>query len=306
MATNKYLIALAGPTAIGKTEVAIKIAQHFKTEILSADSRQFYREMSIGTAKPTPEELAKVPHHFINSLSIHDHFTVGDFEREAQNLLLRLFKEHDIVVMAGGSGLFIKAVCEGLDEFPEVPTTIRNEINALFKKEGIEVLQRELKNADPEYFEKVDQNNPMRLIRAIEVCRTSSLPYSSFLEGKKADRFYKIIYVNLEMDREILYDRINRRVDQMIKMGLEKEAKDFFKFKHLNPLQTVGYQEFFDYFDNKTTLEKAIDLIKRNSRRYAKRQMTWLRKDDHWKAFHPFQTPELIQYLEECTASDQL
>ncbi len=306
MSVNKYLIVLAGPTAVGKTAVAIKIAQHFETEILSADSRQFYREMSIGTAKPTPGEFATIPHHFISSLSIHDHFTVGDFEKESQLLLKKLFKKHNIVIMAGGSGLFIRAVCEGLDVFPEVPVEIRNQVNELFKKEGIEGLQKELKKADPVYFKKVDQNNPMRLIRAIEVCRVSGQPFSQFLQGKRAERFYKIIYVNLEMDRKILYDRINRRVDQMIDMGLKKEARGLFPFKHLTPLQTVGYQELFDYFENKITLEEAIELIKRNSRRYAKRQMTWLRKDDHWKAFHPSQTQEIIEYLEERIRSDQL
>jgi tRNA dimethylallyltransferase len=301
MSANKYLIVLAGPTASGKTEVSIKIVQHFKTEIISADSRQFYSEMSIGTAKPSEEDLTKVPHHFINSLSVHDHFTVGDFEKEAQNLLSQLFKKHSVVVMTGGSGLFIKAVCEGLDIFPEVPDSISKEVNNLFKNEGIEALQKELKTTDPEYFDKVDQNNPMRLIRAIQVCRASGQSFSNFLKGKKADRFYKIIYLNLELDREILYDRINRRADQMIESGLEKEARILFPFKHLIPLQTVGYQEFFDYFDNKITLQKAIELIKRNSRRYAKRQMTWLRKDNHWKSFHPSQVQEIIDFLKEKT-----
>lgn len=299
MSENKYLIVLSGPTGIGKTEVAIKIAQHFKTEIISADSRQFYREMSIGTAKPGKEELAQVPHHFIDSLSIHDRFTVGDFEKQTQKLLEQLFEKHQVAVMAGGSGLFIRAVCEGLDNFPEVPAETRSAINALFKKEGIKALQKELKTADPEYFEKVDQNNPMRLIRAIEVCRASGLPFSSFLKKQITKRPYKIIYISLEMNRKMLYDRINRRVDQMIDSGLEAEAKSLFPLRYLAPLQTVGYQEFFDYFENKTTREEAIELIKRNSRRYAKRQMTWLRKDEHWKAFPPSPIQEIIQYLEE-------
>ncbi len=306
MSANKYLIVLSGPTASGKTEVAIKIAQHFKTEIISADSRQFYREMSIGTAKPGKEELAQVPHHFIDSLGIHDRFTVGDFEKQAQELLTQLFKKHNTVVMTGGSGLFIKAVCEGLDHFPEVPAEIRKEVNALFRKEGIEALQKELKIADPEYFEKVDQNNPRRLIRAIEVCRTSGLPFSNFLQGEKIERFYKIIYISLEIDRKMLYDRINRRVDQMIETGLEQEAKTLFPFRYLAPLQTVGYQEFFDYFENKITHEEAIELIKRNSRRYAKRQMTWLRKDEHWKAFSPSKIQEMIEFLEETIASGMI
>ncbi len=304
MSTNKYLIVLAGPTAIGKTAIAIKIAQHFKAEIISADSRQFYREMSIGTAKPNQKEFGKVPHHFVDSLSIHDHFTVGDFEKEVQKLLGRLFKEHNIVVMAGGSGLFIKAVCEGLDTFPEVPAKIRNEVSEIYERDGIEALQKELKNLDPDYFNKVDQNNPMRLIRAIEVCRASGQTFSSFLKGNKADRVYNIIYLKLEMDRERLYDQINKRVDQMIELGLENEAKNLFSFRHLIPLQTVGYQEIFDYLNNKTSLEEAISLIKRNTRRYAKRQMTWLRRDEHWKAFYPSNIQKIIDYLEGKMSSD--
>ena len=304
MSSNKYLIVLAGPTAIGKTAVAIKIAQHFKTEIISADSRQFYREMLIGTAKPSQKELAEVPHHFVDSLSIHDHFTVGDFEKEAQKLLSRLFEKNDNVVMAGGSGLFIKAVCEGLDSFPEVPAKIRQEVNELYKREGIEALQKELRSLDPEYFDKVDQDNPMRLIRAIEVCRTSGQAYSNFLKGKKADRPYKIIYLRLEMDREELYGRINRRIDQMIELGLENEVKNHIPFKHLIPLQTVGYQELFDYLNKETSLEEAIALIKRNTRRYAKRQMTWLRRDAHWIAFSPSEIQKIIDYLKERLSSD--
>ena len=298
MTSKKYLIVLAGPTAVGKTKVAIKIAQHYQTEIISADSRQFYKEMSIGTAKPTKVELTHAPHHFINSLSINDPYSVGDFEKNAQEKLSQLFGNHDVVVMAGGSGLFIKAVCEGLDIFPDVPDEIRKEINDLFKNEGIDALKEELKNSDPQYLKKVDQNNPMRLIRAIEVCRASGKPFSSFQNGKKAARFYQPIYINLLMEREILYDRINRRVDQMIALGLENEAKELFPLRHLASLQTVGYQELFDYFDNKITKQKAIDLIKRNSRRYAKRQMTWLRKDEHWKTFHPHQIQEIIEYLD--------
>ena len=305
MTSNKYLIVLAGPTAVGKTKVAIKVAQHYQTEIISADSRQFYKEMAIGTAKPTKVEITQAPHHFINSLSINDPYSVGDFEKDAQEKLSQLFENHDVVVMTGGSGLFIKAVCEGLDVFPDVPVEIRKEVNDLFKNEGIDALKEELKNSDPEYFEKVDQNNPMRLIRAIEVCRASGKPFSSFQNEKKAVRFYQPIYINLLMEREILYDRINRRVDQMIAFGLENEAKELFPLRHLASLQTVGYKEFFDYFDNKITKQKAIDLIKRNSRRYAKRQMTWLRKDEHWKTFHPHQIQEIIKYLEDNTKQEK-
>lgn len=305
MHSKKYLVVLSGPTAIGKTDVAIKIARHFKTEIISADSRQFYREMNIGTAKPDQASLAGIPHHFIDSLSIHDRYTAGDFEKEVQNLLSQLFKKHNVVVMAGGSGLFIKAACEGLDHFPKIPANVREEINDLFEKEGIEVLQNELRATDPEYFEVVDQNNPRRLIRAIEVCRVSGKPFSIFLKGKKNKRTYGIIYLSLDMDRDQLYDRINRRVDQMIEGGLEVEARVLFPLKHLTPLQTVGYQEFFDYFENKISREEAIELIKRNSRRYAKRQMTWLRKDDHWMTFHPAKVPEIIRFIEDSTSQSE-
>jgi len=304
MHSKKYLVVLSGPTAIGKTDVAIKIAQHFQTEIISADSRQFYRELNIGTAKPDKAALAGIPHHFIDSLNIHDHYTAGDFEKEVQKLLSQLFKKYDVVLMAGGSGLFIKAACEGLDQFPQIPVSVRDEINALLEKEGIEALQNEFHASDPEYFDLDDQNNPRRLIRAIEVCRTSGKPFSGFLKGKKSQRPYEIIYLSLEMDRDQLYDRINHRVDQMIEDGLEAEARALFPLKHLTPLQTVGYQEFFDYFENKISREEAIELIKRNSRRYAKRQMTWLRKGNYWKTFHPAQVVEIIRFIEDSIKSN--
>lgn len=299
MSEQKYLIVVGGATASGKTSVAIALAKHFGTEILSADSRQFFREMSIGTAKPTAQELAQAKHHFIDCISIHEEYSVGDYERDALSLLAELFQEQDVVVLAGGSGLYIRALCEGLDAFPEVPPEIRAELVERFQDEGLQSLQKKLSQLDPEYYAIVDQQNPQRLIRALEVCIASGKTYSSFRSGQKAKRTFQPIYLKLEWERETLYDRINRRVDQMIEQGLIEEVKELYPFKHLNALQTVGYQELFDYLDGKSTLFDAIELIKRNSRRYAKRQMTWLRKREHWRDFHVSELENMIQYLDQ-------
>ncbi len=274
----KYLIVVGGPTASGKTGLGIRLAQHFNTEILSADSRQFYREMNIGTAKPTQEELAQATHHFIDNLSVHDTYSVGDYEREALDLLEKLYQKHDVVIMVGGSGFFIRAVCEGLDEFPEVPMHIREELNQLFENEGITPLQYELKELDPAYYSQVDTQNPKRLLRALEVCRATGQPFSHFHNKEKSPRPFVPVYIGLDWEREALYERINKRVDMMIEAGLEQEARELHPLRHLTSLQTVGYQEWFDFFDGKIDREEAIRLIKRNSRRYAKRQMTWFRK----------------------------
>ena len=289
---------VGGPTGSGKTVLAIRLAQYFHTEILSADSRQFFRKMSIGTAKASAEELQTVPHHFINSLSIEQAYSVGDFERDALALLARLYQEHQIVILAGGSSLYIKALCEGLDEFPDVPEAIRAAVEELYQKEGIAALQQELAQVDPLYFEQVDQANPQRLIRAISVHRASGLPFSSFRTQQAEPRFFTPIYLWLELPREELYQRINQRVDQMFNAGLEVEVRSLYPQRHLNALQTVGYQELFDYFAGDITREEAIELIKRNSRRYAKRQGTWMRRDGFWKTFSPDQFEAIIQYLE--------
>ncbi len=293
----KYLIVVGGPTGSGKTAMAIRLAQYFQTEILSADSRQFFQEMSIGTAKASPEELQAVPHHFINSLSVEQTYSVGDFERDALALLARLYQKHQVVILAGGSSLYIKALCEGLDEFPEVPDLIRAEVEKLYQNEGIAALQQELEQVDPVYFEQVDRANPQRLIRAISVYRASGLPFSSFRTQQAEPRFFKPIYLWLELPREELYQRINQRVDQMLNAGLEAEARSLYAQRHLNALQTVGYQELFDYFAGDINREEAIELIKRNSRRYAKRQGTWMRRDGFWKTFSPDQFDAIIQYL---------
>ena len=294
---NKYLIVIGGPTASGKTATAIEIAKYFESEIISADSRQFYREMNIGTAKPTTEEQSIVPHHFINSLSIGEQYTVGDFERDAISLLNHLFKNNKYAVMTGGSGLFIKAVCEGMDEFPHVPQEIKNKLESEYRMNGISPLQEELQAKDPLYFTSIDINNPHRLLRALSVIRASGRPFSSFRTNYKVNRPFETIYILLDLDRETLYQRINERVDKMIEQGQLEEAKRLVSQKHLNALQTVGYQELFDHFDGKTSLAEAIELIKQNTRRYAKRQMTWFRRDLHWTRFSPSEIAKMLDFI---------
>lgn len=276
---HKVLLAVVGPTAIGKTALGILLAKHFKTEIVSADSRQFFKEMSIGTAVPSSQELSEVPHHFIQHKSIFEPYSVGDFEREALHLLDTLFQKHDVVVMVGGSGLYVDAVVKGLDDFPEVDPKIREALNEQLKRDGLESLQQELKERDPNYFEVVDRDNPHRLIRALEVCIASEQPYSSFLNQNKSKRSFTTIYIGLDAPREVVYERINLRVDVMMQEGLFDEAKQLFPHKNLNALQTVGYKELFEYLEDRCTLETAVEEIKKNTRRFAKRQLTWLRKN---------------------------
>ncbi len=277
--SSKKLIVVVGPTAIGKTKLAISLAEYFGTEIISSDSRQFFREMNIGTAVPSTEELNAIPHHFIQNISIHESYSVGDFERDALTKLDTLYETKDYAIMVGGSGLYTDAVVYGLDEFPEVNPDIRVELNQKLEHEGIEGLQQELKDKDPVYYERVDLMNPHRLIRALEICISTGSPYSSFLKKNTVKRSFETIYVGITADREIIYDRINLRVDQMIHNGLVEEARSLHEHQHLNALQTVGYKELFRFFDNEITLDFAIDEIKKNTRRFAKRQMTWLRKN---------------------------
>jgi tRNA dimethylallyltransferase len=279
----KKLIVISGPTAVGKTVAAIKLAQQLKTEIISADSRQFYREMSIGTAKPDAEELAQAKHHFIDSHSIAENFSVGDFEKEALQLLDELFKTHNQVIMVGGSGLFIQAVTQGFDDLPTADQSIREQLNQELTDKGIAYLQQKLHQADPDYYHKVDLNNPQRLIRALEVFEATGKPFSSYRKATISTRPFESIKIVLNLPREELYDRINRRVDIMIEQGLVNEVRSLLPYRHLNALNTVGYSELFDYLDGKTDLQTAIDLIKQNTRRFAKRQLTWFRKDKDTK-----------------------
>lgn len=275
----KILIVVVGPTAIGKTSLAILLARHFQTEIISADSRQFFKEMGIGTAVPSGEELRQAPHHLIQHKSIFEPYSVGDFEREALALLEQLFDKHDILVLVGGSGLYVDALVHGLDEFPKTDPGLRQALGQKLQQEGLESLQRELLQRDPEYYHKVDLGNPHRLIRALEVCIGSNRPYSSFLGQSKPKRPFKALYIGLEAPRETLYERIDARVDLMMDNGLLGEARELYLHRSLNALQTVGYKELFEYLDGNYSLETAVSEIKKNSRRFAKRQLTWLRKN---------------------------
>lgn len=277
MKTSK-LLYVAGPTASGKTDLAIALAQHFNTEILSCDSRQFYQEMCIGTAVPSEAELAEVPHHFIQHRSITDNYSVGDFRREALEKLQGLFQKYETVIMVGGSGLYADAVMQGLDEFPETDPAIRPQLTAIYQQEGIEILQDLLREHDLKHYHVLDKNNPHRLIRALEIYLSSGKPYSSFLGKKTAPDFFTSQTIIIDWEREALYKRINQRVDLMLEQGLKAEAKGLYAQKTLNALQTVGYREWFAHFDGKWDETKAIEEIKKNSRRYAKRQSTWFRR----------------------------
>ncbi|TPV32296.1 tRNA (adenosine(37)-N6)-dimethylallyltransferase MiaA [Paucihalobacter ruber] len=277
---SKYLIVMIGPTAIGKTALSIKIANYFNTEILSADSRQFYKEMFIGTAVPSPEELHNAQHHFIQHISIHDKYTVGDFEKDAIECLKTIFIKHNVAVMVGGSGLYIDAVTKGLDSFPEIDPKVRLELNIELEQKGLSALANKLKTLDPQAYDIIEIDNPHRVIRALEVTIGSSQPYSDFLNNPKPKRNFEIIKIGLTAERPIIYNRINERVDQMMNSGLLNEAKLLLPHKHLNALNTVGYKELFAYLEGETDLEFAISEIKKNTRRFAKRQLTWFRKDD--------------------------
>jgi tRNA dimethylallyltransferase len=296
---KNILIVLLGPTGVGKTDISIDLAVRFNCEIISADSRQFFREMKIGTAVPDDHQLNTVKHHFIRFLSVEDYYSSSLFEREVLELLPRLFGKKNIVLMSGGSGLYIDAVCKGIDEIPDVDRVMREKFISMYWELGIDGLRSALKLSDPEHYAKVDLNNPKRIMRALEICETSGRPYSSFLKKQKNERDFNIVKIGLERTRSDLYARINSRVDDMVKTGLEQEARDLLKFRDLNALKSVGYSEFFDYFDGLVSKEKAIELIKRNSRRYAKRQITWWAKDKDIKWFHPDQVQEIIDYIEE-------
>lgn len=299
MAIDKTLIVIVGPTAIGKTDLAITLAKQFSTEIISADSRQFFREMEIGTAKPSAEELAAVPHHFINSHSIQTLFSTGDFEVQALKLIGELFVKKDVLIMVGGSGLYVDAVCEGLDEMPETDLNIRVQLNQLMATVGLDPIRKQLSELDPEYYQQVDQSNPQRMIRGLEFFLSTGLKLSSFFTNSKKQRSFKILKIGLNMNRTLLYERINQRVDQMMEKGLLGEVEGLQQYRHCNALNTVGYSELFDHLDGKVTLTEAVDKIKQNTRRFAKRQLTWFRKDDSTTWFEPGQTDAIISYIKE-------
>lgn len=284
MSSTKYLIVLTGPTSVGKTALSIQLALHLETEIISFDSRQFYNEMKIGTAPPSPKALQLVPHHFIFHKSIHENYSVGAYEKDALQKLEELFAKKDVVLAVGGSGLYMDALTKGLDKFPDVSSGVRLKLNQEFRNFGIEHLQKELADSDPDYYAEVDLKNHTRLIRALEVTRETGKPYSGFRKSAPKERFFKTITIALNLNRSDVYDRINQRVDEMMLQGLMDEAKKLYPFREKNALQTVGYQELFSYLGGKWNLDTAVEEIKKNTRRFAKRQLTWLRRDEsiHW------------------------
>lgn len=297
MALNKTLIVIVGPTGIGKTALAISLARHFSTEIISADSRQFFKEMEIGTAKPSAGELAAAQHHFINSHSIETLFSTGDFELQAIDLISTLFKKKELLVMVGGSGLYIDAVCNGLDDLPQIDLNIRDQLNQQLAMRGLEAIKQQLSEYDPEYYQKVDQANPQRMIRGLEFYLSTGTKLSTHLTNRKKQRPFNIIKIGLNMDRAELYNRINQRVDKMMEAGLLDEVKKLLPFRNYNALNTVGYAEIFAHLDGEIILKEAVDRIKQNTRRFAKRQLTWFRRDDSTAWFEPGQENAVIRYI---------
>ena len=297
MIKTKSLIVILGPTGVGKTRTAIEVARKLKTEIISCDSRQIYREIRIGTAVPTDSELAEVKHHLIQSRSIYEYYNASMFEFEALDLLDKLYRKQKNVLMVGGSGLYINAVCYGIDDLPTIDPALRKELAEKYENEGIESIRKQLKLLDPEYYSMVDLKNHKRILKAIEVTIMTGKPYSSFLKHQKKERPFNIIKIGLSMERDELYKSINERVDKMIENGLLKEAKKYYKDRNLNSLNTVGYKELFDHLAGKITLENAIELIKRNTKNYARKQITWFRKDREIKWFNPDEINKIINFI---------
>lgn len=300
---KNFLIVLLGPTGVGKTDISINIASYFNCEIISADSRQFFREMKIGTAVPSELQLNKIRHHFIRFISVEDYYSSSLYERDVIELLPKLFAKNNLVLLTGGSGLYIDSVCQGIDDIPDIDTYIREKYIGMYRENGIEGLRAALKLLDPEYYANVDLKNYKRIIRALEICETTGRPYSSFRKKQKRERDFSTIKLGLQRPRDVLYQRIDSRVDEMINTGLEEEARLLYKFRNLNALNSVGYKEFFNFFDGKISKDKAIELIKRNSRRYAKRQLTWWGKDKEIKWFLPEQLQDIISYISEMTST---
>lgn len=296
--TQKYLVVIAGPTAVGKTDLTIKLAKHYNTVILSADSRQFYKELTIGTAKPEKNQLEEVPHYFINTKHIDELYGAGHYEKDALQLLGELFERHQLVFLTGGSGLYIDAVLNGVDDFEEIPPEVRERFNKDFQEKGLDWLQRELAEQDPNYYNTVDRNNPQRIIRALEVIAHTGQAYSTFLNNNKKERDFTAIKILLNTDRQVLYDRINKRVDKMMENGLLDEVKNFITYKQFNALKTVGYRELHEYLDGKTDLKTAVEKIKQHTRNYAKRQITWFKNKDQFEEFSPEDADKIIAYID--------
>lgn len=294
---SKILWSIVGPTGIGKTALSIELAKNLKTEIISCDSRQFYKELKIGTAAPSSEELSLVPHHFIGNLSIAQDYSVGDFEKDALRKINELFNKYDQLIMVGGSGLYEKAVNEGLDNFPDIDSKVREDLMVEIQEKGLSYLQEELKKNDPEYYSQVDYNNPVRVMRALEIFRGTGKPYSSFRKNLVEKRNFTSVKIGLTASRDLIYDRINKRVDLMMEKGLLEEVISLQSYRHKNALQTVGYKELFDYLDGNSSLEFAVSEIKKNSRRYAKRQLTWYRRDESVNWFDYQSTQEIVDFV---------
>lgn len=297
MTQNKHLVIITGPTASGKTGLAIGLAKQLDTEIINADSRQVYREMVIGTAAPDAQQLSQVKHHLIGHKSVTDTYNASMYEFEVLDLLEKLFMEKQIVMMTGGSGLYIDAVCKGIDDLPAVDPAIRAQLREFYRISGMEGIRSKLEHADPEYYRKADLNNPKRILKALEIYEKTGRPYSSFLTGREKHRPFTTIKIGLEVERKALYDRINRRVDEMISSGLVEEVRSLYPYKDRNALHTLGYKEMFEYLDDRISLEEAIDLIRRHTRQYARRQLTWFRRDQAIKWFAPDHTMEILNYI---------
>lgn len=291
------LIIVLGPTGVGKSDISVQLAKFFHSEIVSADSRQFFKELSIGTAVPPIDDLMEVPHHFIQNKSIHQYYNVSEYETEALSLLEVLFKKRNPVILAGGSMMYIDTICKGIDDIPTVDPEIRNEVIRWYETHGIEALREKLKELDPEYYRIVDLNNPKRMLHAVEVCTMTGKTFTSFRTQTIKERPFRIIKIGINQDRKVLYDRINQRVIRMMDAGLLEEAKSVYPYRHLNSLNTVGYKELFLYLDGECSLEEAVDLIQRNSRKYARKQLTWFRRDQDIAWFEPTHLPQIIEYL---------
>lgn len=295
--SSKRLLVVVGPTGSGKTDLSIRLARYYAAPVLSTDSRQVYRGMPIGTAQPSDDQLQAAEHHFIASHDIKDNLSCGEYEVQALERLEKLFTDHDYVVAVGGSGLYVQVLCEGMDDLPQADESLRAELGRRLEAKGVGALAEQLRELDPVYYEVVDRSNPARVVRALEVCLQTGRPYSEQRTGERRSRPFGIVKIGVDLPRAELYDRINRRVDRMLADGLEAEARAMYPYRELNALQTVGYREFFDYFDGRTSYDEAVELIKRNSRRYAKRQLTWFRRDPEIRWFRPDDDDAILEYI---------